>query len=338
MNWANYLIQINLYLMLFYSFYFIFLRNETFFQLNRIYLVGSAFISLLIPVLYFNWVKDLFITEKVENSWAGVHIIISEGFATPLVNESLTLGDYITLIYLSVLMVLATRLIYRLIIVLIMVRSIRHQEAFSFFNKIKVDPSLPQQETIIRHEKTHAKQLHSADVLFFEIIQIINWFNPICYLYKNAIKQIHEFIADEVAMQSEANKRDYAFLLFSKSFGVKPHKLINTFFNQSLLKRRIQMLQKQKSRKAAILKYGLSVPLFLVAMIFSSATISSSKVIKKIASEIEPSREIKEIVISQKYNTLNADSTDQKINKKKQVVIFKHNASDTLNQSSSYQR
>ncbi len=42
------------------------LRNETFFKMNRFYLVGSALFSLVIPAMKADWVNDLFITEKVQ--------------------------------------------------------------------------------------------------------------------------------------------------------------------------------------------------------------------------------------------------------------------------------
>nr|MBC7613588.1 TonB family protein [Pseudopedobacter sp.] len=298
MNWTNYLIHINLYLMLFYAFYLVFLKNETFFTLNRVYLVGSAFFSALIPLIQTQWVKSFFITEKVQDGWQNVNFVMMQGFASPIQEESTwALGDFLTLIYMITVTILIVRLAIKLYSVKRMFSSENHPEAFSFFRKIKVNEDLPQKEQIEKHEQTHAQQLHSADVLFFEILSIINWFNPVVYLYKKSIRQIHEFIADEQALTKAENKKEYALLLFSKSFGINPNQLTNNFFNQSLLKRRIQMIQKPKSRKAAILKYGLSAPLFLLAMILSSATISKNKTINAIGNKIKPTNAIAEILI-----------------------------------------
>jgi len=55
---------------------------------------------------------------------------------------------------------------------------------------------LENHDIIAAHEDTHARQWHSADVLIIEAVMIINWFNPVVYLYRFAIKHIHEFIAD----------------------------------------------------------------------------------------------------------------------------------------------
>jgi TonB family protein len=252
-------------------------------------MVGSAFFSALIPLIQTEWVKSFFITEKVQDGWQNVNFVMMQGFVSPIQEESTwALGDFFTLIYIITVIALIIRLSIKLYGVKLMFKSESHPEAFSFFRKIKVNENLPQKEQIEKHELTHAQQLHSADVLFFEILSIINWFNPVVYLYKKSIRQIHEFIADEEALQAAEDKQAYALLLFSKSFGINPHQLTNNFFNQSLLKRRIQMIQKPKSRKAAILKYGLSAPLFLLAMILSSATISENKTIDKIAENIAP--------------------------------------------------
>lgn len=313
MNWANYLIQINLYLMLFYGFYVLVLRNETFFTLNRTYLLSTSVFALMIPLYRTHWVQSFFITEKVQTSWTNVNMMMTQGFATPITKETTwTLGDYLTLIYLLGVMLLSLRLIYKLLMVSKMFKSPNHPEAFSFFNKIFVNEQLPQKDQIEKHEQTHAKQLHTADVLFFEILGIINWFNPIVFLYKKSIRHIHEFIADEQALHLLNNKKDYAMLLFSKSFGINPNSLTNNFFNQSLLKRRIQMLQKTKSRKTILLKYGLSAPLFLIAIILSSATISENKTIKQIENKIQPAQSVAEIFIPKVVENLVVDNQNEK--------------------------
>jgi len=321
MNWANYLIQINLYLTLFYAFYMMFLRNETFFNLNRAYLLSAAFFSVSIPLIRNEWIKSLFFTEKVQQNWSSVNVMVMEGFASPIKEESnWALGDYLTFVYLFVMLFLVLRLVFRLIKVQKMLNSDNHPEAFSFFRKVRVNQDLPQKEQIEKHEQTHAKQLHTADVLFFEILGIINWFNPVTYSYKKSIRQIHEFIADEQALHLQSNKKDYALLLFSKSFGINPNSLTNNFFNQSLLKRRIMMLQKPKSRKTAILKYGLSAPLFLIAMVLSSATVSENKTIKQIENQIQPAQPIAEILVPKVVEDLVIDNKKEEVSFEKPIV------------------
>jgi TonB family protein len=100
------------------------------------------------------------------------------------------------------------------------------------------------------------------------------------YAYKQSIRLIHEFIADEIASQEEASKADYALLLFHQQFGLQPVPLTNTFFNPSLLKLRIAMLQKERSDRDSLLKYGFIAPLFLLMLTLSSATLATKSLAK----------------------------------------------------------
>ncbi|TCD00428.1 M56 family metallopeptidase [Pedobacter psychroterrae] len=296
MNTLIYLLQVNLYLLLFYLFYLALLRNETFFKMNRFYLVGSAFLSLVIPVLKAEWIKELFITEKVQAIAQTVtYAVIDRG--TEQLNtssgvvqsqSSLPAAEWLWLIYAGVCLVFLLNFLRRLYGVNRLFKMNIKGRAFSFFSRIAVDEALEGKELIINHERVHAKQWHSADVIFFELLLIMNWFNPVAYLYRKAIKNIHEFIADELAASTLEERSAYALLLVSNVFNTEPQRLTNNFFNQSLLQRRIIMLHKTKSRKIAILKYGLSAPLFATMLIFSSATGADIQTLAIVKERVQP--------------------------------------------------
>ncbi|TCD00427.1 M56 family metallopeptidase [Pedobacter psychroterrae] len=296
MNALIYILQVNLYLLLFYLFYVVLLRNETFFKTNRFYLVGSALLSLCIPLLKAKWVSALFITEKVQNFTQIVTYRAIEPTVTQMNIPSLTPPEqvmfspmeWLWVIYLSVSLVLLLNFLRKLYIVRKLLTTKVSGQAFSFFGKISVDQDLEGKDTIISHELVHARQWHSADVVFFEILLALNWFNPVTYFYRKAIQNIHEFIADELAASTLEDRSAYALLLVSNVFNTQPQRLTNNFFNQSLLKRRLIMLHKTKSRQVAILKYGLSVPLFAGMLIFSSATGAEAKIITKITDKVVP--------------------------------------------------
>jgi hypothetical protein len=279
MNWLSYLIQVNVYLLLFYLFYLLILQNETFFRWNRIYLTSSGALSFVIPGLQSEWVRTLFVTEKVSE--------VSQIFYSPIIiteaiketNPDFTWMDWALMVYLGGVLLLLARFIWLLLSIK---RSFEGpNQAKSFFRKIRVSNNLPARDSILKHEEVHAREFHSADVILFELIAIANWFNPIVYAYKKAIRYIHEFIADEEATK-HISKADYALLLLSNVFGIHQEQLTNNFYNESLLKKRIAMLHKTKSRKAALLKYGLSAPLFATMIIFSSATIEQNEIIRAI--------------------------------------------------------
>ncbi len=282
----TYLIQVNLYLILFYGFYRLILRNETFHQLNRSYLVVSAVLSFGIPFWYSDYVQSWFVTQQINEviyttilseSWVMVRAVAPK--------SGLTWMDLLRFVYTIGSIAFAVRLIIILsqLILVLKRKQLEKFEAFSFFGYSFVADTIQKRETILAHEHVHVQQLHSIDVMIFELIAILNWFNPIVYLYKKDVKHIHEFIADEIASTRESSKADYAMLLFSREFGVlNPSTLIQPFFNHSTLKRRIFMLQQTKSKQTALLKYGLVLPLFILMLIFSSAWITKNEEIGKV--------------------------------------------------------
>jgi TonB family protein len=155
----------------------------------------------------------------------------------------------------------------------------------------------------------------------FELIAIFNWFNPVVYLYKSSIKHIHEFIADEVASKNEASKAEYAMLLFQEQFGVQAIPLTNNFFNQSLLKLRIKMLNKERSNQTAMLKYGLIAPLFMLMIVVSSATLAS-KELTKIEAKVEKFSEANlEEVIVKPSKTARAVLSDENLDLSDALIV-----------------
>ncbi|WP_448702544.1 TonB family protein [Mucilaginibacter sp. AW1-3] len=288
MTWWHYLLLVNLYLLLFYGFYIVLLRNETFFQLNRAYLVAGALLSFVIPVVQSEWIKQLFITQRVQQTIYST-IYHPEFVYQPKPAEGLTftIGQILAVIYIGGAIFLLGRFFMQLLSVKKLIINLEASAAFSFFNKVKIDATLPGQQTIIEHEQVHVSQWHSADVLFIEAVMIINWFNPIVYFYRKTIKHVHEFIADKKAIERGTSKTEYAYLLLSQTFGANPHQLTNNFFNKSLLKRRIIMLNKDKSKRRKLLKYGLSAPLFAAMLILSSATVKNSRMVRLINKKTE---------------------------------------------------
>ena len=83
---------------------------------------------------------------------------------------------------------------------------------YIFLDKYKFETKQIPQEVII-HEQTHAKQQHSLDVLFIELLQIVFWFNPIVYFIKHAIKLNHEFLADEAVLNKGIQTATYQKIL-----------------------------------------------------------------------------------------------------------------------------
>jgi len=285
MTWAYYLLQVNIYVVIFYAFYKILLDKETYFVLNRIYLLSAATLSLVVPFIQPEWLWGA-TSQNISINSGQLNLLMAKVRLAEDSAASFNWGRIVAVIYLAGVLIFTLRLTVGLFHVKQLIRSKPKGMAFSFFGRKVIDSSLPEQEIIHRHEETHIRQYHTIDVLYFELISIILWCNPVIYLYKVAIKNLHEYLADEEAVGVQGDKESYAMLLLSQAFGVDQNTLTNSFFNQSLLKKRIFMLHKPRSKKVGILKYGLFLPLFAVTSLFSSATISRNEKLKSVAKEI----------------------------------------------------
>ncbi|GGD73110.1 hypothetical protein GCM10011514_41510 [Emticicia aquatilis] len=281
--------------MLFYGFYRLLLSNETFYNLNRTYLVGSAVLSFGIPFWYSDYIQSFFITQQVNEVF---YTVLSPAVfgAKASAENPFTWFDLLKAFYGFCTIFLSIKLIFNF---LQLKRILENSESyskfgagFSFFNFVFVDKDLQKHEVVMEHEYVHIKQLHSADVILFEVIAVLCWFNPVVYFYKKSVKHIHEFIADDIASRLEASKADYAMLLFSQQFGLNPHQLTNQFIDKSTLKRRIEMLNKPRSRKIALLKYGFTAPLFALMLVIASASIARNNGIKKVEKIVKSTAEM----------------------------------------------
>ena len=286
MIWAHYILQVNIYLTLFYCFYRILLEKETYFNFNRTYLLGAGLFSLTIPFLRFEWFIQQEAAQPIYHGVDQINSFVAVATLEPVAEGGVEWGKYVVLIYLAGILFFFLRFLLSLFSLKKLFLSKTQGSAFSFLGRKKVDPSLPNNEVIHQHEDVHIRGMHTLDVLFFEILAIFLWFNPVTGYYKNAIKSIHEFLADEEAANFQGDKTGYALILLSNALQVDPHILTNNFATRSLIKKRIFMLHKQRSRKVAILKYGLIVPLFGLALVFSSATIRKNEKIIEVAEKL----------------------------------------------------
>jgi len=292
------IIQIIAFQALFLMVYDLFLKRETFFNCNRVYLITTAVLSLVLP--FIKWptlktmtVKDAVIhlpevfigtpkptpTEIFVAEQAGISMVQPE---IPIWQIILFLGSVLaTAIFLYKIfkiMVLKKRNPKRWHGNVLIVNLLKSSTAFSFFNTIFIGERIPdlEKKTIYKHELIHVNEYHSIDVLFFEMLRIIMWFNPMVYLYQNRIKDLHEFIADSKAAK-EQGKTTYYQNLLNQVFDVHSVSITNTFFKKSLIKKRIVMLQKSKSKQVKLLKYGVLIPMVLMMLIYTSIEVTAQR-------------------------------------------------------------
>lgn len=277
MSWLYYLLEANLYLIIFYGFYKLILQKETFYALNRYYLIFSTVLAFILPFFQLGFLKEPIISEPnlvftPEIDQVNYQNILVQ---TQVQASVFTFENIIITLYAVVVFFLLFKFLFSLskIIKLQKVPFIvlengiklihlqKSKSAFSFFNLLFLDPQLPEKNTILKHELVHIRQKHSIDVLFFEVLQIINWFNPIIYLLKKDVKLIHEYLADEETTNAVIEKYDYALFLIKNSSAIQNMAIINQIFSSSVLKKRISMLNQKKSPKWARLKLLFVLPI-----------------------------------------------------------------------------
>ena len=300
MNWMHYLLEANLYLALFYLAYCLFLKRDTHYRLKRIYLIFTCIISFILPVLQVSALRPVKPAEPISTvaytslPVQNIKVIPSDSpilapTAAPIIKHDFTLQDGLWYAYLAGAIVLLLSFfvnLYSLIRLMYNNRSIKEGKhrviylsgtstAFSFFNYLFIGTDTNGADTIIRHELVHIRQKHSMDILFLEVLKIINWFNPFIYLLQNSLKTVHEYIADEQTAAYETDALAYSSFLVMNAYGTDGLPITNSFFNYNLLKKRIIMLNQQRSGNLARLKYLVAIP--ICAALLSASTLAFSK-------------------------------------------------------------
>ena len=312
---------------LFYLAYYFMLRKETFFTSNRWFLLLGLFISVLLPLVVFT--KNI-IVEPSSNTidWSKIAVATSpegEGIA---INWYLIFG----IVYGIGTVVFATKLAFDYYSLHHVLRSKGFQNQadfklidttenlapFSFFNTIVYNSSLyssVELENILEHEKVHSEQNHTIDVLISRFFCILFWFNPFIWLHTKAILQNLEFIADSEATKKLSDKKSYQLTLLKITTHEKCVAITNHFY-QSLIKKRIVMLNKNQSKKSNSWKYAVVIPALGAFVLFFQINIvaqerSPLETTKKLLKENDQSVDIYKIdknttdqVLQEKSNKL----------------------------------
>lgn len=125
---------------------------------------------------------------------------------------------------------------------------------FSFLRSVFVNPDVftdNELKQVLAHERVHIRQRHTFDLLFLEVLKVLQWFNPIIYLYMRELKTVHEYLADEQVLAQGAPKRDYLELLYKQLCVGKFMPLGNSFRHLLTKKRILMMSQPVKRRMSA---------------------------------------------------------------------------------------
>ncbi|WP_282068553.1 M56 family metallopeptidase [Olleya namhaensis] len=276
----DYFLKASAIIILFYACYKLFLQRDTFFQANRWFLLIGLFIAIVLPLVI--------IPIYIEYTPRPIQFFETSAITFPTQQTTQAPPfDYwqlLPFIYLAGVLFVTTKVTLQFVSLNRLLKNQKKTKTeqftfietesniapFSFFNRIVFNSNQftkNELEHIITHEKVHAKQLHSIDILLTQIATILFWFNPCIWLYTKAMQQNLEFIADHEAQNTIACSKSYQTVLLKASLTTNQLAITNNFY-QSLIKKRIVMLQKSQSKKSNQLKFTIVLP-FLALFLMS---------------------------------------------------------------------
>jgi hypothetical protein len=384
-NLIIYSIETAICLALFYTAYSLFLKNETFFKLNRLYLLCSVAISFLVPLLNITLAgkEDSFITkylvspvEQYEHSITGeisdgninspnrlrhfgeningekggkpVNSAAAQTSAKTFSSSLPADGDPVAKnnwpnIVLTIYIIGASLLLFRFLasITWIAWHAVNHKpqqvsgmkiiwfkknvSPFSFLNFVFISQKeYPENELakIIAHEKVHANQKHSLDLILFELLLILQWFNPSAWMYKRAIRINHEYLADQGTLSSGVDPEEYQHSLLNQVLSENNIALASNY-NLSI-KKRIAMMLKKRSPKRSALKISIALPIILLLFAAFAFTTGSREVVNNSLNKSLASKDsgIKKIEVPVTYLKLLEGEYISTNEKGKRTIVF----------------
>lgn len=297
-----YFLKINVAIALFYAFYRLFFYKDTFFTWRRTALLCFFAVSAIVPLFNIQtWIEQQEPMAAMADLYATV--VLPELTLTPQpeTDWKQLLADGIGIVYWLVVALLTARFLVQLTGIIRLGRRCptqkiddttvhllpRPEGPFSFFRWIFVYPDAHTGEElheILTHERTHARQWHSIDVMIGELACIVCWFNPFAWLMKREIRTNLEYMADEKVLETGHDSRTYQYHLL----GLSHHKAAATIynsFNVLPLKKRITMMNKRRTRAIGRTKYLMFLPLAALLMIVSNIE-AVARATQKITAEV----------------------------------------------------
>ncbi|WP_337965355.1 M56 family metallopeptidase [uncultured Flavobacterium sp.] len=295
-------------------FYKLLLQKETFFYLNRYILLACMIMAFILPLVPIPQQLSLRKTavekpvvvaktpvNKIETTKPQIQSV--ESTVVEQTKETFKIESVIQwLVYLYWFGVIVFALNFLMQVVLLLYRaysqSVIQDGKFriieitgdkapcSFGNNIFINPEKYEWETynqILLHEKIHIEQKHTIDLLLAEMVLIFQWFNPFAWQWRKALEINLEFLTDDQMLQQDTvEKESYQFSLLKVAAPQFPLSL-TTNYNQSLLKKRIIMMNSKKSNVHTTWKYFFLLPiLVLFACLFNQPAAQSQTLTSKV--------------------------------------------------------
>ena len=247
-------------LLVFYLFYRFLLKKETFHRFNRVVLVGTAVLSFLLPLCIITIHKPMEMDSQAivlsELPADGVASVVEE--STPWWMMALTVLFWVGVAFVLVRVLISILSIIRIVRtgeqvleeegckVFVTERDINPFSWMKYIVLSREDWEAPH-ESILSHEKAHIGLKHSWERLLVDILSCLQWFNPAIWMLRADLQELHEYEADDAVLRAGTNIKEYQYLLIRKAVSKSGYSVANSF-NHSILKNRITMMSKSKSK------------------------------------------------------------------------------------------
>jgi TonB family protein len=297
-----YMIKAAVYMAGFFLVYRLLLSWDTMYGRNRSFILLSVISALILPSITITAARPINIPVFSK--------VLSEIFVSAAENKSsssildvtgLNGYNWLFLIYLAGVVFSGLKLVIDFIELIFLISHHKTRDShiirfhgfntsgFSAFGHVFVNSRLTPEEAdeIIKHEQNHLNHRHSFDIVFIEIVKAFQWFNPFIHLFGRSLRAVHEYQADEECITLGMSVNNYQKLLFNQVFKSKVFTITNSFSNPSLIKKRMIMMTKKRSKALANLKLLMVLPVIAAIMFFISSCNQSNKPAKN-AIEVAP--------------------------------------------------
>ncbi|TFG41427.1 MAG: M56 family peptidase, partial [Bacteroidia bacterium] len=276
---AFYLLKSVIWLTGFALIYFLFLQNERFFRIKRYYLIAGILASFIFPLITFHYQVEIPAPEVTITGLIPADTGIATAVQSVPDKEIFDFRYLILMAYLAGILLFALSAIKHLRVLVKTINKTKYNNpvrarvirasgitgSLSFFNYVFINSSVDENELdiIMSHELVHVNQKHWFDLLLVELLRMFQWINPIVWIYTGFIRQNHEYIADEVALQHTPDPAVYKAVLVNQIFDSRIFSLSNSF-NYSLNKKRFDMMKKIAASPYRKMKLFLVLPVFAI--------------------------------------------------------------------------
>ncbi len=276
-----YLIQSSIVFSCLYILYKVVVSRLTFHKTNRFVLLSLPVVSLLAPFSYLAIpeVSSTIIQIPKLNEF----VVASENMVTETITntntKSFSMNMLFSYAYTFGCALILVKLVHSVWLIVHLKNKSRFKmeenyhlvftdrhDTFSFLNWIFVSKHIKNtanNNLIIEHEKAHVQLRHTIDILFSEVYIMFFWFNPLVYLYRKSLKSIHEYQADAYVLQTNIKTSNYLQALL-QNIETEMSNTLYSYFNQSVIKKRIDMITKNPTTKL----YKFTYLAFIIGSLF----------------------------------------------------------------------